>query len=479
MKNTPQKQPNRTVSDTKNTEYQLIESLAEGGQGKVFKSNYKNVLIKMSKFPDSDPRTLQWNRQLEWVTRQNLEGLNIARPRILINKPRRGYVMELMDGLEPLQNLIQESCEKLQSGDGLLGFVNSGGLRRRLKILANLARLLAQLHGRALAFGDLSPSNIFVSQSLDQGEVWLIDCDNICAMSRAGGSKLWTPDFGAPEIMRGESGINTLTDSWSFAVIAFQLLTLLHPLKGDFVENGPVEDVDRALRGELPWVGHPTDKKNESTIGLPGHYVLTPKLFSLFEQCFNLGLNIAEERPSMAEWAEAFEAALALCIECENEVNCASSFYFNIEHDCPFCDVKQDSGRILEIRHFICAPHVELGVDPILDSSTSDVAEMANVFLESGYKEILSDQILELRSSPVGSSTYIDSKSVCRLQLDDIGLHIEPINDGVVTFEKMGATMKTSITRKLRLTRDKKKNIVAVLHIGDVNKTHAAWQFTW
>ena len=45
-----------------------------------------------------------------------------------------------------------------------------------------------------------------------------------------GHGHLHTPGYGAPEVVRWESGVNSLTDAWSLAVIAFQLLTHRHPL---------------------------------------------------------------------------------------------------------------------------------------------------------------------------------------------------------------------------------------------------------
>jgi DNA-binding helix-hairpin-helix protein with protein kinase domain len=56
---------------------------------------------------------------------------------------------------------------------------DTGSFGRRLQILKQLAETLAKLHGRGLAFGDLSPNNIFVSQSVEHHQVWLIDADNI------------------------------------------------------------------------------------------------------------------------------------------------------------------------------------------------------------------------------------------------------------------------------------------------------------
>ena len=194
------------------------------------------------------------------------------------------------------------------SDDGLSGYVKTGGLLRRLKILARLARVLAELHGRGLAYGDLSPANVFASQSLEYAEVWLIDADNVASQSRDGQQGVFTPDYGAPEILRGESGINTLTDSWSFAVMAYRILTLVHPLKGDVVLEGEPEREEATLRGELPWVDHPTDRSNALSIGLPREITLNAPLRALFERCFNAGLNSPGERPSLSEWADAFEA---------------------------------------------------------------------------------------------------------------------------------------------------------------------------
>lgn len=131
--------------------------------------------------------------------RQPLEGLPIAHPLALITQPQPGYVMELMDGLAPMTELMQVATDALMSEDGLSGYVKTGGLSRRLKILARLARVLAELHGRGLAYGDLSPANVFASQSLEYSEVWLIDADNVASQSRDGQQGVFTPDYGAPK----------------------------------------------------------------------------------------------------------------------------------------------------------------------------------------------------------------------------------------------------------------------------------------
>ena len=72
-------------------------------------------------------------------------------------------------------------------------------------------------------------------------------------------------------------------------------------MKGECVSEGEPEIEEKALRGELTWIDHPIDKRNESKRGLPRDIVLTSKLTGLFDQCFNAGLHSAEARPTMAE----------------------------------------------------------------------------------------------------------------------------------------------------------------------------------
>ncbi len=278
--------------------YELKSKLAEGGQGIVLSTDFQNLLVKVSRWPDGDPRTQAWRKQVEALQRMPVvdEGLPVVMPKARIVKPRAGYVMELVDGLIPLELLLKESIESFASGMGLQGFVSSGGLARRLRVLARLARVLAQLHGLGLAHGDISPKNVFVSTSHDQGEVWLIDCDNLTYAVRDSSLQVYTPDYGAPEILRGDAGISTYTDVWSFAVIAFQLLVQLHPFKGGELVDQDSDLEVAALRGELPWIDHRDDARNRSAMGIDREYVLTPLLVELFDRCFRLSAEAAKAK---------------------------------------------------------------------------------------------------------------------------------------------------------------------------------------
>ncbi|WP_295543807.1 protein kinase [uncultured Thiohalocapsa sp.] len=450
----------RVARDAAGTEYQLTGKLGEGGQGVVCTTDRENILIKL--FTDKDPdRRRRWVNRLNWVLNQELDGLHIARPIALIERPP-GYVMELMDGLEPLQTGLERSLAALIDGDGLAGYLATGGLRRRLALLRELAATLAGLHARGLAYGDLSPNNVFVSQSIEHCQIWLIDCDNLCATERLGNGHLHTPGFGAPEVVRGERGVNSLTDAWSFAVLAFELLTHGHPLKGEAVLDAEPEEEERALRGELPWVHHPEDTSNQACDGLPLELVATPRLRALFEDCFNAGRDDPLARPSLAEWADALEAAWALMLDC-TAPDCGSSFYWNDDRRCPFCDEVTTDGLLL--------------MHGWESDETADER-----FLETGdCVALAADTPLVLHLAPAGTRGYRDAPRVCELWLENGELHMEPAQHAELTLVRCSDGQVYAFTQKKSLKSHQRRGLSLALTLchTDAPQLRPFWRFTW
>lgn len=464
---------NRTVLDQHGQAYELTGRIGEGGQGIVCTTNYPHVLVKVAHATTEEERA-SWMNKIRALMRQPLEGLPIAHPLALITQPQPGYVMELMDGLAPMTELMQVATDALLSDDGLSGYVKTGGVLRRLKMLARLARVLADLHGRGLAYGDLSPANVFASQSLEYAEVWLIDADNIVSQTRDGKPGVFTRDYGAPEILRGESGINTLTDSWSFAVMAFRILTLAHPLKGDVILEGEPELEDAALRGALPWVDHPTDRSNALSIGLPREITLNAPLRALFERCFNVGLNCPGERPSLSEWADAFEAATGHCDQCES---CSSTFFYSSKQTCPFCDHAQDKNRTILLQEYRYMPP-----ELIREGLPADVPESLirkECWTRTGKAMVLSMSPAELKTLPLGTSLYADASPRCTVQLAKDGLWIAPSDGTQISLQRASDDKVIAVARRQRLKSDSRSGVSFWLHLGAVDEEHVVWRFNW
>lgn len=319
------------VTDTNGVCYELGRSLGRGGQGAVYEIKGGRLAAKIIS-KTSPVKREPLRNQLAFVKRLALNDLALARPLEMLQEPHLGYVMELLTGMKPVSTLINppRNTESLSKW-----YIEGGGLKRRLRLLAISAEALAQLHGKGLIYSDPSPNNIFVSEDHNAYEVRLIDTDNLHYKSSSAMAAVYTPGYGAPELVCRRSGMNTLTDAHAFAVMAFQTLTLAHPLMGDMVNDGEPELEEKALEGCLPWIDDPDNDSNESGSGIiPREIVLSPLLRELAAKTFGEGLNDPLTRPGISEWAEKLHAAADATLICPF---CGWSYYF-ASKECPNCD---------------------------------------------------------------------------------------------------------------------------------------------
>jgi DNA-binding helix-hairpin-helix protein with protein kinase domain len=316
------------VVDEQGRRYELGAEIGAGTQGAVHRVLGHSLAVKLRRTSGVDRAAVE--ERVRAVRRLDLSGVHIARPVALLRPPRLGYVMELMEDMQPLSALIPGSgCPATREG-----YLAGGGLRRRLRLLARCAAALARLHGKGLVYGDLSATNVLVSTSPGHDEVQLIDPDNLRYWSEP--LQIHTQPFAAPELASGRSGVTTLTDAHAFAVAAFWVLRGIHPFNGDAVVGGGSDVEARAFAGEFPWVDDPTDDSNATTRGLPADVVLSPLLRDLAQRTFGPGRTTPELRPGVAEWADRLHAAADATVEC---AGCGSTFFLTAD-ECPWCDAR-------------------------------------------------------------------------------------------------------------------------------------------
>jgi len=466
--NKQNKQPKkRLVSDRKGTTYNLTEKIGQGGQGIVCKTNIPNVIIKIHE-EKNEQKKKQWLNHIKWLMRQDFEGLKLARPLEIIDKPSNvnGYVMEMMSDFIPLEELINSSLKCLIENKTLENYRDKGGLKRRLILLKELAKTLSKLHARGLAYGDLSPSNIFVSESSENHQVWLIDCDNICFEERQ--QFTHTPKYAAPEIIRNESGINISTDCWSFAVIAMELLTNSHPFEsGIAVENeAPEVGLRKASRGELPWIYDMNDSSNEwGGSGLPIEIVTTGKMKQLFEDCFSAGRRDISSRPSMRMWVDVLDFACLQMLNCFNNEPCMS-FIYNKEKKCPFCDMIQESKNSLKFIH---------------SDYYDDEEDKKMKWNKTGYYQLLNmGQKLTFHNAPAGVSFYHETSPACEIELKEDGLLIRPEPEFKVFLKSKINQIQIQQSELIERRSDKKiQYALHLLNKKNVSLSHSVWVFEW
>ena len=467
---------NRSVKDTEGSVYELRGELSRGGQGIVYHTQYPQVLIKGFTNKDAHAR-LRWSRHIAWLTRAELSGLKLARPLKLLAEPRCGYVMELMDGLVPLQSLFDSfvAAEDEASAD----YLRQGGLRRRIRILSQLARTLNQLHARGMLYGDLSPSNIFVSDDPGHAETWLIDCDNISLESHSG-LTVHTADYGAPEVVRGDALLSSLTDIWSFAVIAYQLLTHNHPFKGEMVSDGEPEEEEAALRGEHPWVNDTQDDANQCFANLPIQLLEHSKLPELFGRCFEAGLRNPVERPSMAEWLEALaeiDERIYCCSGCGGTTLLPAGLGSAEDAECFFCD-KPVNSRLVLFEEFISLPAEE-------DSAEGKrYATGRKVWLQPGV-EIELKRLMPTYNYDQWPADHI------RIEYNEKGLVIHPLAKEKPQLQLQRGEAKKPLERQQGLPealrgQHKEPYLILIgepekssLGATELGKSYVIWQFRW
>ena len=351
-----------------NLHYVGVE-LAKGGQGVVFRTMDADLAIKQpldaSGQPDknADLRGRFQSIRLLPMPHRIRVSLPLA---ILRDEP--GYVMRLLNEMHPFSTFdmdgrTKKALEEHEPGlpDWLTAipdkdmafrlchYADTGSTRRRLLALSKCASILARLHNVGLVYGDISQNNAFMGSDASR-EVWLIDADNLRFELPSGGASVYTPGYGAPEVVQGHDQSRPRTDCWSFAVMAFKVLALCHPFIGkkvldpddddagwdaEPVADGAPADLDeQAYAGYFAFIDDNEDDSNRGVGGLPRSLVTTPGLRVLFQETFGAGRETPHRRPAMAFWALELTRAFDVSVDCPE---CRMSFFADDHSECPYC----------------------------------------------------------------------------------------------------------------------------------------------
>jgi serine/threonine protein kinase len=339
--------------------------LGRGGQGAVFRTRDPDVAIKLALDANGLPMgsgvlgdRLRAVRLLP-VPRN----LNLSMPAAIL-RDRAGYAMRLLNDMLPFKHFWPGGAGGASNGtpdipgwlagapegvaQELIHYVETGGLRRRLLALYKCSVVLERLHAAGLVYGDVSPANAYISKNHGSRAVWMIDADNLRFETEGKGQGVYTPGFGAPELVQGIDGGRPRTDCHAFAVMAFWMLTLQHPFVGDYVENGPSADwadddadqrdlTEKAYAGIVPWIDDEDDDSNATAKGLPRALVLTEELRTLFQETFGPGRVHPWRRPVIFHWPYFLAKALDSAIPCPA---CRMSYHDdwdNSQQKCPYC----------------------------------------------------------------------------------------------------------------------------------------------
>lgn len=332
-----------------------------GGQGVVFRTKDPDLAVKLihnSTKTDVSADTSKNRRYAELRLLPLPERINLTLPRAEL-KDAAGYVMMLLDDMQEFgdalaienvrPNMVSPWLEELRDSapefaDFIGGYIATGGVRRRLSMYMEAARVLAALHTKGLVYCDFSARNCFISTVPGNDTVWLIDADNLSFAENISKDALCTKEYAAPEVIQ-KGLFSPWSDCYSFAISLFKDLMCVHPFMGalleeDFNEEDFADDTEaRAFQGEFPWICDSEDDSNSCSDGLveQREVIMTDRLFRLFDRTFSeKGRRKRKTRPTMLEWFFALAEALDGSVKCSH---CGMDFDASLGK-CPWCDTK-------------------------------------------------------------------------------------------------------------------------------------------
>jgi eukaryotic-like serine/threonine-protein kinase len=225
--------------------YRLVGELGRGGMGAVylaeradgeFEKRVALKLVKRGMDTDEILRRFQSERRIL----ASLEHPHIARlyDGGAAADGRPYLVMELVDG-----ERITDYCDQRRLG-----------ISDRLAIFRSVCDAVQHAHQNLVVHRDIKPSNILVTADgtpklLDFGIARLVEEDGDDGLRTRTGMRILTPEYAAPEQLRGER-VTTATDVYALGAVLYELLAGWRPLER---RGAPRNAMDGAPAPGGPW----------------------------------------------------------------------------------------------------------------------------------------------------------------------------------------------------------------------------------
>jgi serine/threonine protein kinase len=211
--------------------YQLVERLAAGGMGAVWRARNQllesDVAVKVMFRAATDPAGIALQR----AHSEARLAAQLQHPAVC-----SAFDFGISDRGDPIvvtELLHGQSLDEVLRKDGALAAV------RAVQLLLPVLDGLAAAHAKGIVHRDLKPANIFLARAPDGSEqTKLLDF----GIARGLGDKqritvagviCGTPDYMSPEQARGSNDVDSRSDLWSVCASLYELVTSRVPFEGD------------------------------------------------------------------------------------------------------------------------------------------------------------------------------------------------------------------------------------------------------
>lgn len=324
------------ISSPSGTEYKIEEYINGGAQGDVYRvsSEGKDWALK---WYHSAQATAEQRKSLEALVLKGAPTEKFLWPLEIVSSQNFndfGYIMPLLPkNFKKLKDYVNREIDPSFFALATAGF--------------QLSDSFFHLHAKGLAYRDISFGNIFFDPQ--NGDVLIIDNDNVTFDKTKTSLILGTMKFMAPEIVRGEALPSSDTDRFSLAILLFYMFFISHPLEGKKESAIHILDTPamKKLYGDAPlYIFDPIDRSNEPDPNRHKNarlfWDIYPQFFKdLFMRSFTEGLKDSENgRVREGEWRSSlmrFRDSIMYCPKCGCENFYDSIAINNSNENLPQC----------------------------------------------------------------------------------------------------------------------------------------------
>ncbi len=324
------------IGDTVRAHLQAIPCVVDaflgaGGQGEVYRARLGGNTVAL-KWYFKEQATSTQRRVLDDLVRRGAPAPQFLWPTDLATSegvPGFGYVMPLRG--QRFRGLMDLVARRVQPTFHTL-----------ITAAIQLAASYKELHSKGLCYRDISFGNVFFDPAT--GDILICDNDNVDVDGSTSGGVLGTPDFMAPELVRGEGRPSRVTDCHSLAVLFFYMFINHHPLYGRRLLSIRCLDLPARTKlcGTEPlFIFDPQDRSNEAVpleedperIGDAGAnavkiWPLFPSFFQdLFLEAFTAGLREPNRRLGETIWQKTLVRLRDAIVRC----GCGAENFFDKE----------------------------------------------------------------------------------------------------------------------------------------------------